>query len=657
MSPSWFVRRWHLGSARALTARDQARAPKFLKKPAEPEYEEWSGFEDTPTVDGSTGGVALENGAAKPGGLQDPLEADVPFALLEEEATDSTDVSAWRPLLISDTMAYALSKLGFSNPTPIQSATIPKILDGHDVIGKAVTGSGKTLAYGVPIFEKWLEAAPDSGADKARSPPGPIALVLSPTRELAHQITKHLFDLSQNFPCRPRVATVTGGLSVHKQMRLLCEVDVVVGTPGRLWEIMNESQDFTDRLKSIDFLIVDEADRLLSEGHFKEVEQILVTLDREVIEEDQGGGGAGQEPATGKRPRQTLVFSATFHKSLQQKLSGKGRLAGGDLLTDKQSVEYLLNKLSFREKRPAFIDVNPTSQMAAALNEAILECGPMEKDLYLYLLLLLNPTAKALVFTNSISSVKRIVPLLQNLNLPALALHSSMAQKARLRSLERFSAQRTILVATDVAARGLDIKLIDLIIHYHVPRTADAYVHRSGRTARAENPGRSVLLCAPAEVAGVTKLIVKIHEGHHKMEPLKADRETAARLRPRLSLAQKITDATLSREQAATKENWLRNAAEELGVDYDSDEFAAETARGSRGKKGPAEKKSSRGDAAASKATIAGWKAQLRELLARRVNLGVSEKYIAAGRVDVNALLDGERDDGIFLRPTRSMSL
>ena len=130
-------------------------------------------------------------------------------------------------------------------------------------------------------------------------------------------------------------------------------------------------------------------------------------------------------------------------------------------------------------------------------------------------------------------------------------------------------------------------------------------MHRSGRTARAENPGRSVLLCAPAEVAGVTKLIVKIHEGHHKMEPVKADRETAA-----------------------TKENWLRNAAEELGVDYDSDEFAAEIARGSRGKKCPAEKKSSRGDAAASKATFAGWKAQLRELLARRVKLGVSERSV-----------------------------
>ena len=572
------------------------------------------------------------------GAAQKGLESNVSYTILDDVAEPSgTDVSEWSSLPISENLLSAISSLGFTTPTPIQSAAIPKILQGHDVIGKAVTGSGKTLAYGIPIFEQWLRARRGQHTTLASTSQRPSALILAPTRELAHQLAKHISNLTQACPERPRLATVTGGLSIHKQLRQLADADIVVGTPGRLWEVMNDSQEFVNDLKRIRFLVVDEADRLLSEGHFKEIEDILDALDRKGVNEDADAGQQAQETQS---IRQTLVFSATFHKGLQQRLMSKSRPGGGDLLNNKQSMDYLLKKLSFREKRPTLIDVNPASQMAEALNEAILECGAMEKDLYLYYLLLQNPQAKVLIFANSISSVKRLVPLLQNLEFPAVALHSTMPQRARLISLERFSGQRTILVATDVAARGLDIKDVDIVVHYHVTRTADMYVHRSGRTARADKTGKSIMLCSPDEVASVTRLIGKIHSDH-RLDSIQADRTIVTRLRPRLELSQKLTDATMSKEKAGTRDDWLRTAAAELGVDYDSDEFAAEGAKTSRGR-GVGNSKKQKGAGVVSKGEIANMRAQLKDLLTQRVNLGVSPRYLAGGDVDIDALLDDQ---------------
>jgi ATP-dependent RNA helicase DDX24/MAK5 len=606
---------------------------------------EWSGIDDDEERDNAStqaldraGGVKARRPNGGAWGAEKDLEPGISYGVLRDVAEASeTDISAWTPLLLSEEVLSAVSSLGFTAPTPIQAAAIPMILQGHDVVGKAVTGSGKTLAYGIPIFEIWLQKQSGEQAKASSSSRHPTALILAPTRELAHQLAGHISNLTQACPDRPRLATVTGGLSIQKQLRQLAEADIVVGTPGRLWEVMNESQELVSGLKRIQFLVVDEADRLLSEGHFQEVEEILDTLDRKVVDDDTNGDERAQET---QPVRQTLVFSATFHKGLQQKLTSKSRPAGGDLLNNKQSMEYLLKKLPFRENGPTFLDVNPTSQMATGLREAILECGALQKDLYLYYLLLQNPQAKILVFANSISSVKRIVPLLKNLELPAVALHSTMPQKARLRGLERFSGQHAILVATDVAARGLDIKNIDLIVHYHVPRTADTYVHRSGRTARADQLGRSIILCSPDEVAGVTRLIGKIHS-EHRLDSIQADRTIVARLRPRLELSQKLTDATLAKEKAGTRDDWLRTAAEELGVDYESDEFAAEGARTSRGRRAGSGKKQKEASAV-SKGEIAHLRAQLKDLLSRRVNLGVSPRYLAGGNVDIDALLDDQ---------------
>ncbi|KAI9733867.1 MAG: ATP-dependent RNA helicase [Cirrosporium novae-zelandiae] len=596
-----------------------------------------------------------------------------PFDILEkgDEDEEDADVSAWRPLNLSAATLSSLSKMKFPNPTPIQSQAIPKILAGHDVIGKASTGSGKTLAFGIPILEYYLELhRDDDDSEKANSENStrpPLALILSPTRELAHQLTSHLTNLCKNAVANfPRIATLTGGLSLQKQQRQLRHADVVIGTPGRLWEIISEGKGLSKWLQQIKFLVVDEADRLLSEGHFQEVEQILNALDRH--DDDLGAtpeglnddnDDEGQSPSSIKVERQTLVFSATFAKSLQQKLSGKAISRGGDLLTQKESMQYLLKKLNF-QSIPKFIDTNPISQLATGLRETILSCPAMEKDLHLYAVLLLYPKARTLIFTNSISAVRRLNPFLQNLNIQSLALHSEMAQKARLRSVERFSdPQRAenVLIATDVAARGLDIKGIELIIHYHLPRTADMYVHRSGRTARAENTGTSIILCAPEEVLGMRRLVAKVHAASKTdtkaagMNTVDLNPRLISRIRPRATLSKKIADSQMAKEKRNTEGDWLRTAAEELGVEYDSDEFQAMEAGGKKKGRGNGRRKKEIEARGVSKGELAGWRAELRELLKERVNMGVSERYLTSGGVDVDALLErqGLGEEGGFL--------
>lgn len=232
-----------------------------------------------------------------------------------------------------------------------------------------------------------------------------------------------------------------------------------------------------------------------------------------------------------------------------------------------------------------------------------------------------------------------------------------MPQKARLRSVERFTAAKpgthSVLVATDVAARGLDIPGIDVVIHYHVPRAADAYVHRSGRTARADKSGLSVLLCAPEEVVSTRRLIAKVHAsakpGSHLrkkedyfIRTIDIDRRLVNRLKERVTLAKKIADTQLAKEKGSKEDDWMKNAAEELGVEYDSEDMEQVGKWGGRGSGRKAKQDEAR---SLSKAEVGALRAQLKQLLSKRVNSGVSEKYIATGNVDMDELLKGIKGD------------
>jgi ATP-dependent RNA helicase DDX24/MAK5 len=659
--------------------------------------ESWDGFDDEPVR-------PSENSTTEPGVTESAkatskkqkakkqtktkidkksVTANEGFAtLLEETSETSTDVSAWRKLKLSpDTMA-SLSQLKFSKPTAIQKAVIPEILAGKDVIGKAPTGSGKTLAFGIPIIERFLEERQQRA--RQGSAKAPLALLLSPTRELAHQLSKHLTALASGLiEHKPLIATLTGGLSLLKQQRLLKDADIIVGTPGRIWDIISKDKSVTSSLKQLSFLIIDEADRLLGEGHFKEVEEILNSLDKVDTNDDEDDDKLEAAPTEdAKSKRQTLVFSATFDRDLQRKLSGKHTHNSSNILNNKESMEYLLSKINFRDEVPKFVDVNPVTPLASGLKEGLIECAGMEKDLYLYALLLLYPTSRTMAFTNSINAVRRITPLLQNLGINAIPLHSGMIQKARLRSIEKFtpakdgakSGSPVVLITTDVAARGLDIPNVELVIHYHLPRAADTYVHRSGRTARAGQSGSSILICGPEEVAGVRRLIAKVHaqsaisraedatdaakQGFY-IRTLDIDRRVVNRLKERATLAKKIADTGIAKSKRSKEDDFMRKAAEELGVDYDSEEFEQQ-ANGRRGR-GSGRIKKEREASGVSKAEMGALRAELNALLRERVNIGVSELYLTSGRVDIDELLRqqdaGAGKTGEFLGTVNNLGL
>jgi len=291
----------------------------------------------------------------------------------DENETDpgGGDMSAWESLSLSTETISSLANLNFYRPSPIQASALPYVLEGHDAICKAPTGSGKTLVFGIPIYEHCIATmkarAQGSLKPKQTTEPkyNPVALILSPTRELAHQLAKHLQQLGSGSDSSPKIATLTGGLSMHKQQRLLPNADIVIATPGRLKEIVDGNSALAEALRDIRFLILDEADRLLSSGHFQELEEILIALDREKATDK--GATAEILESSSKRQRQTLVFSATFEKDLQQKLAGRSKSSSGDS-TGQASMEYLLKRLNFREQKPRFIDINPGVSFSSTNN-------------------------------------------------------------------------------------------------------------------------------------------------------------------------------------------------------------------------------------------------------------------------------------------------
>ncbi|MCP8719118.1 MAG: DEAD/DEAH box helicase [Asgard group archaeon] len=479
---------------------------------------------------------------------------------------------------ISGYTLNGLSQLGFQKPTPIQKETIPIALQGKDVIGKATTGSGKTLAYGIPILEKYIQSLntiKQNNKDKKIN--HPTGIIFAPTRELAHQVVEHLNALAKYSPLSTRgIVSITGGLSIQKQQRLLKHgPGIIVATPGRLLELIQGDLELCKRLASTDIIVLDEADRLLQDGHFEEFEKILELFGK-------------------NRPRnkltewkwQTLVFSATFSRDLFGKLDKRQKGKTSSLMHNDEVVKLLNDKLKFKDKKPAMVDANPKEIVSGQITEALVECGPTERDLYLYYFLLMYK-GSTLVFANSIDSVKRLVPFLNNLNIPAFSIHSSMIQKQRLRALEKFKEaseknEVAVLVASDVAARGLDIPNIDHVVHYHLPRSADVYIHRSGRTARAGKEGVSVMFCSPQEASGplrkLRRLVAANSEKqasrlnmHNDVKLLPIEMDLVSQIKPRVDISSKLADGNISATATRKEKSWVEQAAEDLGVDDLSD--------------------------------------------------------------------------------------
>lgn len=336
-------------------------------------------------------------------------------------------------------------------------------------------------------------------------------------------------------------------MSTEKQLRILnSSPHILVATPGRLWEFIQLGHFHLTELYKINYLVIDETDRMVESGHFPELKNIL---DRVTMTDTS-------------QPRQTFVFSATLTHSLKNSLAAKK--TGKNKKSD-PSMKRLQELLKI--KSPKIVDITEKVGLTKTLTESKIFCKHDEKDSYLYYFILQHP-GRTLVFCNSISSVKRLTQLLTMLNCSPLPLHASMNQRQRLKNLDKFRAeQNTILLATDVAARGLDIPGIEHVIHYHVPRTSEIYIHRSGRTARANKEGLTVVLVESDEI----QLYIKMFRSLEKKADLPEfpiDENFLSLVNKRLELAKSI-EYLESKMKKNRPDNWLEKAAKDMDIIID----------------------------------------------------------------------------------------
>ncbi|KAG2117225.1 ATP-dependent RNA helicase [Suillus discolor] len=584
-------------------------------------------------------------------------EEDVPSSASSELLNPSVSFDSksllpnWHAFCMHSHLLQVLHSRGFATPTPIQAKSLPIALDGRDVVGVAETGSGKTLAYGLPILHRIL-SHPRLQRTKRRLQ----ALILAPTRELALQVSDHLnvfarvidtkaeqdVDLRNTeakekqhkniAPPLISIAAIVGGMSAQKQHRILDRgVDVLVATPGRLWDILEEDEELARQISQLRFLVLDEADRMVEAGHFAEMDNILrLTIRKsqeDEIEPPEAPGDSldhkGAENTEAVDTLQTFVFSATLSKDLQKNLKRSYRQKGYKKLSKLAStLDDLLLRLDFRDPDPAVIDISPEGGVVSTLKESKIECLSTDKDAYLYYFLLRYP-GRSLVFLSSIDGIRRLTPLMELLNLKAFPLHSQMEQCQRLKNLDRFKATaNAVLLATDIAARGLDIPAVDHVVHYQIPRSADVFVHRNGRTARAMQKGFSLLMCAPDERRVLRALLASLGRKDTDIPEISVELTLVDKLKNRLLLARQIDSQQHKIKKQHHERNWLKETAEAMEIELDSD-ILSESADESN----PSKARKKNNDA-----KMAVLKAKLKELMAQPLlSRGVSTRYITSG--------------------------
>jgi ATP-dependent RNA helicase RhlE len=338
----------------------------------------------------------------------------------------------------------SLARLGYETPTPIQTEAIPLALRGVDLLARAQTGTGKTAAFGLPMIERLL-ARGSGGARRV-----PAGLVLVPTRELAVQVHEALSSYAASTPLR--VAAIFGGVAMPRQVQELRRgVDIVVATPGRL---LDHLQRRTIDLSSIDVLTLDEADRMLDMGFLPALRRIVAALPRR---------------------RQTLLFSATLSDAIVGLSAGLTRDA-------------------------VRVDVSPRQVVAATVTHQVHDVAAERKRDVLTRVLAQHGAGQALVFCRTKRGANRVGEDLGRRGVRSGVIHGNKSQGARSRVLEDFKAGRVrVLVATDIAARGLDIAHLPLVVNFDLPLVAEDYVHRIGRTGRAGQPGRAVSFMSASE--------------------------------------------------------------------------------------------------------------------------------------------------------------
>jgi len=343
---------------------------------------------------------------------------------------------------LPDVLRARVAEMGLTDPTPIQSQAIPHAMNGRDVMGLAQTGTGKTAAFGIPLIARLMEEGGRAAPKTARG------LILAPTRELAGQIATVLRNLTDM-----KVQIVVGGVSINPQIQRLSKgVDILVATPGRLLDLVDRR---AVRLDQTGFLVLDEADQMLDLGFIHDLRKIASMM--------------GED-------RQTMLFSATMPKQMAE-------IAGS----------YL--------RSPIRVEVSPPGKAADKVTQAIHFIAKAEKTSLLVELMSEHRDERALVFTRTKHGADRLARALEKKGFAVAAIHGDKRQGQRDRALSAFKASEVkVLVATDVAARGLDIPDVKHVYNFDLPNVPEAYVHRIGRTARAGKDGAAIAFCAPDEM-------------------------------------------------------------------------------------------------------------------------------------------------------------
>ncbi|KAG9708238.1 putative ATP-dependent rRNA helicase rrp3, partial [Aureobasidium melanogenum] len=347
---------------------------------------------------------------------------------------DAKAPKSFRDLGIIDALAESCEAMNFTKPTPIQAESIPLALQGRDIIGLAETGSGKTAAFALPILQALME-----------TPSSLFGLVLAPTRELAYQISKQFEALGSLIGVK--CAVIVGGMDMVPQaIALGKKPHIIVATPGRLLDHLENTKGFS--LRTLKYLVMDEADRLLDLDFGPILDKILKVIPKE---------------------RRTYLFSATMSSKVES-----------------------LQRASL--SNPMKVSISSSSyQTVSTLIQSYLFIPHKFKDIYLVYILNEFAGQSTVLFTRTVNETQRLAYLLRALGFGAIPLHGQLSQSARLGALSKFRAgSRDILVATDVAARGLDIPSVDLVLNFDLPPDSKTYVHRVGRTARAGKAGRAV---------------------------------------------------------------------------------------------------------------------------------------------------------------------
>ncbi|MFD1695233.1 DEAD/DEAH box helicase [Roseibium aestuarii] len=360
----------------------------------------------------------------------------------------------FKSLGLSEALLAAVAENGYSAPTPIQEKAIPHVLARRDIMGLAQTGTGKTAAFGLPLVERLLEEN-----DRVQ-PCGARALILAPTRELVNQIAKTLISFVRKTPLR--VTSVVGGVSINAQIKRMSRgTDILVATPGRLLDLVDRQ---AVRLDTATFLVLDEADQMLDLGFIHSLRRISGLVARKC---------------------QTLLFSATMPKQISE--------LAGTYLTD-----------------PIRVEVAPAGKTADKVSQVVHFMDQAEKTDMVISMLSENPDDLSLVFCRTKHGAERLMRKMVQAGLKAASIHGNKSQNQRDRAIQALrDGEMRILVATDVAARGIDIPGVSHVYNFELPEVPEAYVHRIGRTARAGADGDAIAFCAPEEI-GYLRQIEKL---------------------------------------------------------------------------------------------------------------------------------------------------